>query len=460
MLKKLLTITLTILLISTQTFAEYVENPDFKEFHTNWNGNSTSENPWKSREFLWDKNYARAEYDENAQVLKVMYGVFFTNTPNEEYSIDMIVWNDLAICHQTMNYKSFYMKGECTLDVKDDDINWAYKLKNIILDQDWNILHKELLEAKVAGYENNFSWKNISINVFERDEWNTMNISGGFYHDISELYEGHRIRFYKKDAVYWNMKLQWDNLDLYYNTWSIGLEFDATLKNVNPEGEESFYYEILDNNSNAIGSWIFKYDFTKNEDSINWKKLEWDAYYDTDKNHLLIKAYVDWVLSKPYEQYTISIATKGWGVRYSWEILFDEENKQVYSIIEFRWKDKKYSFEYQIQNESYRVIEEGIFKIEVDYKKKWFTEHVIKEQNNTSLETEEHKEEKSLSKVEVAINNFVEKQREKYSDDNELIEKLQKTQKVLELYAEKNTKYSSLVTEINSILQQKIDELK
>jgi len=53
------------------SFANYVENPDYKEFYIDWNGYTTTEDPWRSRQFIYDSNYIRATYDEDTSILKV-----------------------------------------------------------------------------------------------------------------------------------------------------------------------------------------------------------------------------------------------------------------------------------------------------------------------------------------------------------------------------------------------------
>lgn len=142
------------------------------------------------------------------------------------------------------------------------------------------------------------------------------------------------------------------------------------LKNIYPKREEQFYYEIVDVSNNVVGTGKIIYDFTQKEDDINWKKVEWKAYYNAEENRLYIKPYILGITSEPYGKYTISITKKWWSTRYSEELLYDKMKGQLYSVIEFRWKEKKYTFEYSIQNASHRIIEDGVFKIKLFQKLK------------------------------------------------------------------------------------------
>lgn len=90
------------------------------------------------------------------------YGVFFNREPKEEYFIDMVIWNNLWICEQMLDYKSFYMR--MWIWYKKEEIVWAYKLKNIIMDSQWENLHKNLLEVQVDWYKKDFSWNDIILN--------------------------------------------------------------------------------------------------------------------------------------------------------------------------------------------------------------------------------------------------------------------------------------------------------
>jgi len=370
----------------------------------------------------------------------------------------MVVWDNLEICEQKLEYESFYMKWECQVQIANTDIVWEYKLKNIILDQEGNILRKELLKFDVPWYEEDFFWEDIQIDYFDRKSVSdSLMVSWGFYHDITELYDSYRLRFYEINSDFSKKRIEWENLELKYNSEKSVLEFSAEIKNFWPKNNDKVYYEIVNKYANVVWWWEFFYITEKwGDDDINWKGFEWGVLYDHKESQWYLRVYLLWVSSEPNDTYSITIDTKWESQKYDWILSYDDKNQELYLLVAYDGKRTKQNFTYKIRWSSPINVGEGSFRI--SQKENISISGSSKEYISEKQSIEDEKKDKS--KIEVAIDKFIEKQEKKYPDIEELVNNLELTQQALTLYAQKNRKYISIIEEINIIIWLRVENYR
>jgi hypothetical protein len=74
-------------------------------------------------------------------------------------------------------------------------------------------------------------------------------------------------------------------------------------------------------------------------------------------------------------------------------------------------------------------------------------------------EQESVNEQQEPSKLELAVDRLIEKQQQKYPETQDLKDNLNLTIKVLNIYAEGNMGYKSIIDELNSIIQTRINNM-
>jgi len=457
MKKAALSVFILLLLCPKLFSADLVENPNYKEFYKDWNWYTTTKDPWKSRQFVYDSNYVRWAYDVDTGTLQVSYGVFFTNTPNEDYFIDMVVGNQLGICEQKLEYKSFYMIWECEVKIKNEDIVWEYKLKNLIKNSEWEILRGEILKFNVSGYDSGFSWKNIQIDSLDSESSNqNLIISWWFYWGITELYDTFELRLYELNDNFSKKRIQWDKIDLRYNSEKSVLEFKWELEKFWPEDKEKIYYEVIDKNNKVIWKWDFVHiSQVGNDEEIDWRAFKTGLEHNQEENYWNLRVHLWWIDLKPRGTYSIVIDTKGGPKKYKWELLYDNSKKELYILIKYEGSRDKQSFTYKIQWSTWIKIAEGNLKLGSANNR-----YTLSKQNTINKDTPDSKQVKDKTKLELAIDDFVEKQKEKYPNTWDLVKRLEEIQIVFTTYAKKNVKYTSVVEEINKLIQWKIEQLQ
>lgn len=386
--------------------------------------------------------------------------MFHEDVVKEDYLIRFdILWQT---CEQETSYNSFYLWGECTIDSSLITLESKNKVKVEVYFDD-NIIFEDIYPLNIEWLDTTFSWSSWESSVeYNQTSWD-LRLVASIQHDIWEFFDGYKFKLGKvknglylkdfsdgtrvlKSGNYFDKDFQW------YLTYSEGkLWFDILSGNSWEVEDEQFYViEVYDEGNERIAyeDITMTIRTTADEDDINWKIVEGDSYLDEEAKLLYVKAYLKDIETLPTDEYFLFL----W-INQSYKFSFDESKNELssmYSIRYEKWRDdRSKTISYSIKDSNHQTIDDWRFKIYVDYKKTSFDE----------FEKQSVQEITKPSKLELAVDKLILKQQQKYVNTQDLKDNLIVTIQVLNIYAEKKPEYKSIISELNNIIQTRVDDM-
>ena len=268
-----------------------------------------------------------------------------------------------------------------------------------------------------------------------------------------------RLLIYRWDIQrYWS-KVSFDRIFSITGQMDVNLDDTSVMKNKRyvfyEEGIEEYFSNIED---------------TPVEDTsdmkINWKLLQGDVYYNEDDRQIYVKSYIENVNSKPIPEYYIEVSKSGWSVPVKGIFQYDSENKQLYAVTQLRYykdhESRKLNLHYKVKLDS-NFIDNDQLKMRIDFDKTSFDDVGNVNQSPSIEESSTNKESveqiSTPSKLEIAVDKFILKQRKKYSNTDDLKNHLSLIITLLEEYIQKKPEYKDIIEQLNIIIQSRIDDM-
>lgn len=429
----------------------------------------------------WSDTDIFASIDENASTISIITSTSVEGEPDSEYEID-IDFLDYS-CKEKLSYRLFNLRGNCIFDIDISQIEKKHKVILSVTDASSGQVTQVYLPLLLTGYNTSFSWKNIEKETEYDWGLHELTLWWKICHDTAPLYNGYTIEIGIDDSwIYgrWNNFKKKYSETLHHIQNTDCLEFSWVIKDsFSVNYETSYKVRIFDKTRRLEWEHDIMFPWADNLyhdeiKEINWKMVKWDYAYNKSQDTVVIRIYVPNIPIKPSNSYTIDIDNRG-----NIELLYDPEMQYLYTqyIVEHdRDKDdRKYKIEYIIRWSDYQRKEEGDIKLKFDYFKTDFdnvqeeetveriTEkqtkkdsEVVVKQEHSQLETESTLE---LSPIELAIDKFIQRQRLKFSDSQDLKDNLILTTQLLTNYANDNAKYAEVIEEINSFIMSRVEDM-
>ena len=415
----------------------------------------------------WEEVTITSEYNIETEILSLHSSVFSDGDTWEEFWFEMIVWDEK--CNETYSYNSFQLSWKCGIEVFEDKIQWLYKGKIIITSEDEDILYSNTFWIDIKGYDSNFSWRDFQTNsYYDKTKWE-LKLSWYLNHDVTELFDGYKIKLWSIDTSivhnYKGWKVHYDVEPFFNDEYSSSLTYDAENNRLQfsiyekykwslKEDEFGYAFKVFDTEDEEVWSGVLSFTVfeQQQEDDINWKIVEGDSYFNEDEWLLYIKAYLTGINTSPNNKYSLFFSKDK-----NYIFNYDAARKElavIYSVVYDKLKsDRSRTIWYSIKDGNYQTIDDGRFKIYVDYDKTDFSDVTpLQEQESVN-------EQQEPSKLELVVDRLIEKQQQKYPETQDLKDNLNLTIKVLNIYAEGNMGYKSIIDELNSIIQTRINNM-
>ncbi len=421
----------------------------------------------------WDEWYILWTYDETSETLSIKSLISTDESITHRYSFEVKILDQE--CRGIYEYSSFQLSWSCDFSIPKDSLESLSKVKIIIINELNEVVEETVGVIELPWYESSFSWDNLKVESSYSTLDGILGMNWNICHDISELYNGYRIEFgsiesYKQvgDAVIKTVPTFKKEFytTLTYNNKTNCLEFVANKKNIwSIDDSVAYGLRVYDNDNSEVWEGIVRL-VIKGEDNdeyINWNTFSLDYIYDREANKVNILVYLPNINEAPSDTYSIEIDKK------ERELIYDSNKKQLYITYEIyhnRLKnDRDIRVDYVIRWSDYQKRGDGRINIRMDYHKNSY-DSSLEEESKIEIEEQKREEisidpvvESTLSPMEIAVNEFIVRQRVKYPDDQELKDNLILTTKLLTKYGDSKPKYKSIIKELNALILQRVEDI-
>jgi len=295
----------------------------------------------------WSDFNITAEYDESDEEMLVKFSVFSDGDPRQDYTIDLDLWDES--CDIDLNYKSFYLTGECEIDIKYEDVLGEYVAEFEALDEDDGEEYNGRETLEIEWLEDDLDWDALKSEAeyIEDDEELTLKL---YLEDVERQPSGdYEITIELENKVY--------KEDFSYSKTDseLAAEFEIKIDEEDSEENYSVDLEIVENDEDeevADDKISVDVNIVSNDDDFDWNEIEYSSYYDEDREDIIIEFTLEDIKNDPNDSYKIY-------VELDWEeedenMRYDEDEEILYAEVKF-WVDEddlddNYDVEFYIEN--------------------------------------------------------------------------------------------------------------
>lgn len=315
-----------------------------------------------SDDVSWSDYSLYTEYDDGDEELEIKFVVYSHKNPNEDFELEMEVGDE--DCEMELEYSSFQVKGECILDIDEDDVQGLYDTSLVVtsLDSDEEVYDDNSVEFEVEGYEEEFDWDDLIVDASyeEDDEKIEMRI---YLEDVSDEPDyDYEIEFEIDDKTF-TKEFDWDD-----DEEEFYVEVSTSIDEDDIEDEYDIDFEVfntdLDDDKVWSGDLEFDVEIISEDDDFDWDDIEYTAIYDEDRERLYLNFYLEDISSEPNRSYESFIEFED--EDYDEGFTYDEDTEQLIAEYTIKIDEDDLGYYYDIDLVIEDEDEDEVFDDEVD----------------------------------------------------------------------------------------------
>lgn len=405
-------------------------------------------------DFDWDKLEYTAIYDEDRERLALtLYLDDISDEPSKTY--ESFIELDQEEYDEKFNYDEDENKliAEYSIKIDEDDLDYYYDIELIIEDEDSDEVYDDEIDVDVEylSEADDFDWDELEVSASYNENKEILYIelvlenitSTPLYSYITELEfadeeEFKKFTYYKdEDELRASIEVRVDEEDIEEE-----YEFDIEIEN---DDQERVYNEDID-----VEVSDYKELAQEADADYTWKDTTVKFNYTTTSQYLIIEVELLWVNDYPSLDYFAELNVSWLDDELDSKLRYDSSGDRLYALFNVFMRETDIEDEYNLTmfiNDEYGDLQHLLTEsIDVIFDKADEVEENIEDKRYVAAATVN------------AIESFKNRTYKKYDTRNEALDYFAYVIVALDAYADKKTRYRSVVDDINYLLQLEIDK--